>query len=478
MTSLTPETSAAPTAPPVLPGERWGRVALVFGARVWLAFLLGCLVWTTTPALLGWHSTVVSSGSMSPRLPVGSVLVSAPTEPSAVRLGNVVLTREIGNRSRLLSHRYVGRDPAGNFLTRGDANSHDDSAATPPADVIGVGRLLVPYAGLPTLWLHTGQVLPLAGWLVVTALAAALVRWDRAQRRRASGRIGRRWRPGARPAAVAVLAVIAVAAPSTGSVRTPALSLAAFSATTSNSADSWVLDPSAQFGPGNYAAAVLADTPLLFWKLAQNPATGVALDSSASGTQTGTYNATGVTGGQAGPFARETSSSVLFDGASGCVRGTTTANLVALSVEAWFKTTTTRGGKIVGYGNSNTTANSGTYDRHIYMTNAGTLYWGVYPNSVQTVSTTAAYNDGQWHHVVGTVGVGSAMSIYVDGVLKGSQANTGVQNYVGYLHVGCDNLAAWTNVPTSFFFAGNIADVAVYPTVLTAAKVASHYYAG
>ena len=28
------------------------------------------------------------------------------------------------------------------------------------------------------------------------------------------------------------------------------------------------------------------------------------------------------------------------------------------------------------------------------------------------------------------------------------------------------------------FFAGNIADVAVYPTVLTAAKVAAHYYAG
>ena len=40
--------------------------------------------------------------------------------------------------------------------------------------------------------------------------------------------------------------------------------------------------------------------------------------------------------------------------------------------EAWFKTTTTSGGKIIGFGNSST-GDSSSYDRHVYMTNAGSL---------------------------------------------------------------------------------------------------------
>src|SRR5205085_2806673 len=73
------------------------------------------------------------------------------------------------------------------------------------------------------------------------------------------------------------------------------------------------------------------------------------------------------------------------------------------SVEAWFKTTSTSGGKIIGYGN-NTTGDSSNYDRHVYMTNDGKLVFGVYNNGVYTVSSSAAYNDGAWHQVVGTLG--------------------------------------------------------------------------
>ena len=62
------------------------------------------------------------------------------------------------------------------------------------------------------------------------------------------------------------------------------------------------------------------------------------------------------------------------------------------SVEAWFKTTTTSGGSIVGFGNSSV-GTSTVYDRHVYLTTTGKVVFGVYP-AVPTVSTTAAYNDG------------------------------------------------------------------------------------
>ena len=56
------------------------------------------------------------------------------------------------------------------------------------------------------------------------------------------------------------------------------------------------------------------------------------------------------------------------------------------SIEAWFKTTTNDGGKIVGFGNAqtggssannNASPGSSNYDRHIYMMNDGQLVFGV-----------------------------------------------------------------------------------------------------
>ena len=462
-------------------GERLVLLALIVVSRCYLSFLLGCVLWTSAPALLGWHATIVSSGSMEPRLPIGSVLLAAPTSPNSLLVGNVVLIHDPAASGRLLSHRVVGRNAEGDLLTRGDANMRDDSTPAPTSSLIGVGRLLVPYAGYPTLWLRSHRPAPVAGWMLVTSSAAGLVMWDRAKHRQRKRDFNKGKRAQAVAASVALFVPVTLIAHehSAGRSMFPASTSAAFVASSANPSDSWALSPSAQFGAGAYAATIAADSPLLFWKLNQNPATGVAADSSTSTTNTGSFSAAGVTGGQAGPFVRETSASVLFNGTSGCVRGNTTANLTALSIEAWFKTTTTVGGKIVGYGNLNTSANSGSYDRHIYMTNTGTLVWGVYTGATQTVTTTTSYNDGQWHHVVGTVGAGTSQSLYVDGSLSGTPiANTGVQNYAGYLHVGCDNLNGWPTIPTSFFFAGNIADVAVYSSVLTAAKVTTHYFAG
>ena len=40
-------------------------------------------------------------------------------------------------------------DPAGDYVTRGDANPHADSTAVPPDTISGVGRVLVPIIGIP-----------------------------------------------------------------------------------------------------------------------------------------------------------------------------------------------------------------------------------------------------------------------------------------------------------------------------------------
>ncbi|CAM5508114.1 hypothetical protein SBADM41S_10506 [Streptomyces badius] len=146
------------------------------------------------------------------------------------------------------------------------------------------------------------------------------------------------------------------------------------------------------------------------------------------------------------------------------------------TIETWIRTTTTRGGKIVGFGNR-TQQNSSRHDKHIYMRNDGRLVFGVQSGGARTVATSGAYNDGQWHHVVATQGpLGQGMSLYVDGQLRASNILvSGNDSQPGYWRVGGDNLSGWPNRPTSNFFEGQIDETAIYPSALSGSTISAHY---
>lgn len=148
------------------------------------------------------------------------------------------------------------------------------------------------------------------------------------------------------------------------------------------------------------------------------------------------------------------------------------------TLSLWFKTTTNQGGKIIGFSNGQT-GGSGSYDRHLYMGNSGQLYFGVNPASgMSIISTTAAYNDGVWHHVVATTSASAGTKLFVDGALISSDPvpSGGQVITSGYWRIGYDNLNGWPNVPTSLYFAGSIDDVLIYSgTALSAANVAVLY---
>ena len=231
----------------------------------------------------------------------------------------------------------------------------------------------------------------------------------------------------------------------------------------------------------SYNQTVLSGNPSFFWQLND---TGSTANDTSSNNFDGTYTG-GTTQGAAGPLTGSTATS--FDGQSGNVYAQTAVNgPQAFSVEGWFKTTTNTGGKIVGFGNSQTGL-SGNYDRHVYMMNDGQLVFGIWNNATETIETQNAYNDGQWHYFVATYD-GTNMAFYVDGQLIGTTTSSSAQSYTGYWRVGGDNLNGWnldpwgsnsqgTTEPISYYFNGTIADVAVYPNALTAAQVKTHFAA-
>jgi PKD repeat protein len=217
-----------------------------------------------------------------------------------------------------------------------------------------------------------------------------------------------------------------------------------------------------------YAAQVINDQPTDFWRLGE--AAGAASATDSVGRYVGTVG-TGVTYGTPGSIVGDSTTAATFDGtsnglvaSSGQVWGSNT-----FSIETWINTTSSSGGKIIGFGNNNT-GTSSSYDRHVYMNAQGNLLFGVYPNSPQVVQSAKTYNDGQWHHVVATLGT-SGMQLYVDGLSAGYNASvTTAQNYWGYWRIGGDSSWSGDN-----FIKGSIGNTAIYPIALTKAQIQNHY---
>ncbi|KRB37164.1 PKD domain-containing protein [Microbacterium sp. Root180] len=220
-----------------------------------------------------------------------------------------------------------------------------------------------------------------------------------------------------------------------------------------------------------YANAVLDDGASLLWRLG-----GTDGGADWAGTNDAQFkNGVGTTTDDA--LAGEDNGSATTPGGNGFATTTSTSAVgSSFAAELWFKTDTTSGGKIVGYGD-NPNDNSGSYDRHVYMKNNGQLIFGTYPGYTATVQSTKSYNDSKWHHLVAQQSA-DGQALYVDGELVGSSTVTGAQSYTGYWKLGGDNINGWPNQPASSYFRGSIDEFAVYGSALTATQVANHYEIG
>jgi|GEM_PF-1856706 hypothetical protein len=208
-------------------------------------------------------------------------------------------------------------------------------------------------------------------------------------------------------------------------------------------------------------------------------ATGPARES-VGGVRVANAGAGATFGGPGVPGLPGTS--VTFSGAAGGALGDPTREWgkKQISVELWFQTTTTRGGKLIGMGNqADPSRNSGNSDRNVYLTNDGRVAWGLNSGSRKAILSQAGLNDGQWHHVVATLDAVAGAKLFVDGVqVAANPTITWSGAYNGWWRIGGDNLSGWPSRPSSDYFAGAIDEVALYPYPLTGAQAARHFALG
>jgi len=440
-------------------------------ARAVLLSAASLLLWAALPAVWGWTPTTIQSDSMAPAIRAGDVVVAMPVDEDALTPGLDVLVRDPDHPDRLRFHRFVRWTDSGELILKGDANAEPDSSSIPVADVVGIGVIRVPAVGLPIVWLRQGDIIPLAlstlavGVLFVlsaldpTTPPPLRLRSTRDGRSRLQLRRSDRSGVGLAATVVSIIAVTGISALLPGQSA-----WAAFGSSSPNPASSL-----AAASTYECLTATPPSTPWLFYGFAE--ISGTSANDTSGNARTGTLR-NGVTRTEGGCVAGSTPS-VTLNGSTGFISTPTAVSSPAnYTMEMWFNTTTTRGGRLIGFGNSQTGTSTST-DRHIYMTNAGKLVFGAAPGgTATTISSTASYNDGTWHHVAATLGT-TGMKLYVDGtqVAVNTRVTSG-RTQTGYFRIGNDTLSGWTSAPTSNYFAGSIDGVGIYGSILTATAIA------
>ena len=222
---------------------------------------------------------------------------------------------------------------------------------------------------------------------------------------------------------------------------------------------------------------MLADGATKYWRL-NEPSGSQVMDSVGTDNPTA---GSGVTRGQPGALLNSSDPSSSFN-------GTSNGRVISLervggdgpssgpqvfSVEAWFRTSSTSGGKIVSYGNSRT-GTSGTFDRDLYLDSDRRVSFSLRGRSRLVLRTDEQYNDNKWHHAVGTFSAATGANLYVDGGLVASDDYLpAVREGRYWWRIGGDGTASGAQNLN-----GQIDEFALYDRVLSPTDVNNHWVAG
>lgn len=151
-------------------GSRAERLHRVAGWLLNAAAILGslCVIGVITALVLGVRPVVLVSDSMSPAMPVGAVVITAPRDGEDLRTGDVV-TVPIPGSATLVTHRITSLEHRGDrwYATlKGDANPSPDADVY---DVTTQARIVI--ASVPA----GGRILTAARSPIIVVGSIALV---------------------------------------------------------------------------------------------------------------------------------------------------------------------------------------------------------------------------------------------------------------------------------------------------------------
>jgi signal peptidase len=137
-----------------------------------VAFALAVL--TVIPRATHGTALTVLTGSMTPGIPVGSVVIDRPVDPGTLRVGDIATYQKEPGKAEYITHRIVkidGSTSPTTFTFKGDANRGADEAPVPATAIRGKVWFHVPYLGATRDALHTKGGLAGVAMLVLAGYA-------------------------------------------------------------------------------------------------------------------------------------------------------------------------------------------------------------------------------------------------------------------------------------------------------------------
>lgn len=235
-----------------------------------------------------------------------------------------------------------------------------------------------------------------------------------------------------------------------------------------------------------YSTAVLADGPIAYYRLDET--SGPTMCDSSSQANNGTYNGSNVTYGVPGALLSSSDTAVAADGMPSTpgVIGTSNSNSPisgneSFTLEGWFRSTgTTQNQALVDIGQAGTANAAGLA---VWPTagscdaNGSSIAVDQYNGNNCWDTTTVGVNlfDQNWHYLAVTYDATTGtVTAYVDGQSLGGQlaVNSPLNLAASPVRVG-----NWVDQIINQPYIGDADEVAVYPTALSAARIAAHYAA-
>ncbi len=153
-------------------------VSSALGALLIAAVILICLP-LTVPRLMGYDVYTITSGSMEPKIPTGSLVYVKAAEPQDVAPEDVIVFLGGQDGGTVITHRVVeNQEKDRAFITKGDANEANDVTPVPYERLLGRVERSVPVLGyfLPAVSTLQGK-LSLLGVLAAAVALRLLGGW-------------------------------------------------------------------------------------------------------------------------------------------------------------------------------------------------------------------------------------------------------------------------------------------------------------
>ncbi len=233
---------------------------------------------------------------------------------------------------------------------------------------------------------------------------------------------------------------------------------------------------------GRYRDAVMASRPFGLWML--DEPSGTSARNARPGGAAGTYYGASLNVPGPAGFGASFGGSGYVDLTTLAGFGATRAN--GSGIEFWLRTAQTAIGAVVGVANSGSGTNAFIVRVNANSSGAGAagcLYFAAYDSVVRFragLNTSAALNDGRWHHVAASYSPGSGLTVFVDGVSRPVSVyyDGGADNFAFVDFTNTATAMAFNNGTIQQYVTGSLSGLALFPRPIAGKEVLDHYRAG